>query len=259
MYCIMRTEKRKRQDIAGLQREATRTATEYNNRVMPGMEIYNQELVHSDAWLADIQREIDAAGARTRSNSVLALDTIYTASPNFFKLNDTQTIDKFFQDCLDYHRQRYGHVVSAVVHYDEQTPHMHVLSVPLTRDGRLSAREIVGGRAQMAHAQDAFFEAVGQQYGLERGVHMDGPEKRSHVSAQQHRLQELQAQVQHEEQRLAQLQHRADQTLQQLRTQTEQVRHTQRDLKQLHGYLDAAEQRRVQEMQERYDYDELER
>lgn len=255
MYCIMRMEKRKKQDISGLQREATKTATEYNNKVVPGMDVYNQELQHSDDWLADIQREIDTAGARTRSNSVVALDTIYTASPEFFKLHDTQTIDKFFQDCLDYHRQRYGHVVSAIVHYDEQTPHMHIMSVPLTRDGRLSAREIVGGRAQMAHAQDTFFEQVGQRYGLERGVHLDGPEKRKHISAQQHRLQELQAQVQHEEKRLQQLQHRADQTLQQLRTQTEQVIHTQHDLQQLRGYLDTAEQRRVQKIQERYDFE----
>ena len=255
MYCIMRMEKRKKQDISGLQREATKTATEYNNKVVPGMDVYNQELQHSDDWLADMQREIDTAGARTRSNSVVARDTIYTASPEFFKLHDTQTIDKFFQDCLDYHRQRYGHVVSAIVHYDEQTPHMHIMSVPLTRDGRLSAREIVGGRAQMAHAQDTFFEQVGQRYGLERGVHLDGPEKRKHISAQQHRLQELQAQVQHEEKRLQQLQHRADQTLQQLRTQTEQVIHTQHDLQQLRGYLDTAEQRRVQKIQERYDFE----
>lgn len=253
MYCIMRTEKRKRQDIVGLQREATRTATEYNNKVTPGMDIYNQELVHSDAWLADIQSEIDAAGARTRSNSVVALDTIYTASKQFFQLHDSQTVDDYFRDCLDYHRQRYGHVVSAIIHYDEDTPHMHVLSVPLTRDGRLSAREIVGGRAQMAHAQDMFFEQVGKSYGLERGVHMDGPEKRSHISAQENRLRELQAQVQHEERRLAQLQHRADQTLQQLRTQTEQVRHAQSDLQELQGYLTDAERARAQKIQERYD------
>lgn len=255
MYCIMRMEKRKKQDVAGLQREATRTATEYNNKVVPGMDIYNQTLQHSDNWLADIQREIDTAGAKVRSNSVVGLDTIYTASKDFFKLHDNQTIDRYFQDCLSFHRQRYGHVISAIVHYDEDTPHMHVLSVPLTRDGRLSAREIVGGRAQMAHAQDSFFEQVGQQYGLQRGVHLDGPEKRKHISAQQHRLQELQAQVQHEERQLAQLQHRADQTLQQLRTQTEQVRHAQSDLQELQGYLTNAERARAQKIQERYDFE----
>ena len=253
MYCIMRMEKRKKGDIAGLQREATRTALEYNNQVTPGMDIYNAELVHSDDWLASVQHEINAAGAKTRSNSVVALDTIYTASPEFFKLHDSQAVDRYFQDCLTYHRQRYGHIISAIVHYDEETPHMHVLSVPLTRDGRLSAREIVGNRVTMAHAQDSFFEQVGQRYGLQRGVHMDGPEKRKHITAQQHRLQELQAQVQHEERQLAQLQHRADQTLQQLRTQTEQVRHAQSDLQELQGYLTDAERARAQKIQERYD------
>lgn len=255
MYCIMRMEKRKKQDIAGLQREATRTAAEYNNRVVPGMEIYNQTLQHSDDWLADIQREINAAGAKTRSNSVIGLDVIYTASPEFFKLNNTNIIDQYFKDCLTYHQQRYGHVVSAIIHYDEATPHMHILSVPLTRDGRLSARDIVGGRVQMAHTQDSFFEQVGQRYGLQRGVHMDGPEKRTHISAQENRLRELQAQVQHEERRLEQLQHRASQTLQLLRTQTEQVRHAQSDLQELQGYLTDAERARAQEIQQRYDND----
>lgn len=64
MYCIMRIEKRKRQDIGGLQRENNRTATEYNNRVEPGMDILNVDLLHSDNWMQDIQQEIDRAGRR---------------------------------------------------------------------------------------------------------------------------------------------------------------------------------------------------
>lgn len=85
MFCIMRTEKRKRTDLGGIQRENTRTATEYNNKVSPGMDIFNVTLKESSNWLQDINNEIKAAGAKTRSNSVLALDTIYTASPDFFK------------------------------------------------------------------------------------------------------------------------------------------------------------------------------
>ena len=65
MYCIMRIEKRKRQDIGGLQRENNRTATEYNNRVEPGMDILNVDLLHSDNWMQDIQQEIDSAGTQT--------------------------------------------------------------------------------------------------------------------------------------------------------------------------------------------------
>lgn len=208
MYCIMRIEKRKRQDIGGLQRENNRTATEYNNQVQPGMDILNVDLLHSDNWMQDIQQEIDRAGAHTRSNSVVALDTIYTASPQFFQGKTNAENDKFFEDCLRFHQQRFGHVISAVIHYDETTAHMHVISVPLTRDGRLSARDVVGNRTHMRHLQSQFYEQVGRGYGLERGVQQDGPEKAQHITAQEHRLREVQQETQRELDRLGAVSHR---------------------------------------------------
>lgn len=208
MYCIMRTEKRKRQDIGGLQRENNRTATEYNNQVQPGMDILNVDLLHSDNWMQDIQQEIDRAGARTRSNSVVALDTIYTASGDFFKGKSNEENDQFFRDCLEFHQRKFGHVISAVIHYDETTAHMHVISVPLTRDGRLSARDVIGNRTQMRRAQTEFYEQVGRGYGLERGVQQDGPEKAQHITAQEHRLREVQQETQRELDRLGAVNHR---------------------------------------------------
>lgn len=191
MFCVMNIQKRKRNDISGIQKEATRTAMEYNNRVIPGMDILNVELVHSDNWMQDIQQEIDRAGVRVRSNSVVALDTIYTASPEFFATRNNAENDKFFQDCLKFHKEQFGHIISAVIHYDETTPHMHVVSVPLTKDNRLSARDVIGNRANMVHLQDEFFRNIGQEYGLERGIQRDGPEKRKHITAQEHELQKI--------------------------------------------------------------------
>lgn len=191
MFCIMRTEKRKRTDLGGIQKENLRTATEYNNKVAPGMDVFNVVLKESNNWLQDINKEIQAAGARTRSNSVLALDTLYTASPEFFQGKTNAENDKFFQDCLKFHNERFGHIISAVVHYDETTPHMHIISVPLTEDGRLSARDVIGNKAKMSKTQDQFFEQVGKSYGLERGIHMDGQEKKKHISAQEHELREI--------------------------------------------------------------------
>lgn len=208
MYCIMRIEKRRRQDIGGLQRENNRTATEYNNQVEPGMDILNVSLVQSDNWMQDIQQEIDRAGARTRSNSVVALDTIYTASSEFFTDKSNAENDKFFEDCLRFHQRKFGHVISAVIHYDETTAHMHVISVPLTRDGRLSARDVIGNRTQMRRAQTEFYEQVGRGYGLERGVQQDGPEKAQHITAQEHRLREVQQETQRELDRLGAVSHR---------------------------------------------------
>lgn len=207
MFCIMRTEKRKKSDLSGIQKENTRTATEYNNKVSPGMDIFNVVLKESSNWLQDINSEIQAAGAKPRSNSVLALDTIYTASPEFFQERTNAENDKFFQDCLKFHNEHFGHIISAVVHYDETTPHLHVISVPLTKDGRLSARDVIGNKAKMSKTQDSFFEQVGRGYGLERGIHMDGQEKKQHISAQEHELHEIKQQIAREQEKLEAIEH----------------------------------------------------
>lgn len=207
MFCIMRTEKRKRTDITGIQKENTRTATEYNNKVSPGMDVFNVVLKESNNWLQDINNEIKAAGAKTRSNSILALDTIYTASPEFFQERTNAENDKFFQDCLKFHNEHFGHIISAVVHYDETTPHLHVISVPLTKDNRLSARDVIGNKSKMSKTQDAFFEQVGRGYGLERGIHMDGQEKKQHISAQEHELREIKQKIAREQEKLEAIEH----------------------------------------------------
>lgn len=226
MFCIMRTEKRKRTDLGGIQRENTRTATEYNNKVSPGMDIFNVVLKESNNWLQDIDNEIKAAGAKTRSNSVLALDTIYTASPQFFQERTNAENDKFFQDCLKFHESHFGHIISAVVHYDETTPHLHVISVPLTKDNRLSARDVIGNKSRMSKTQDAFFEQVGRGYGLERGIHMDGQEKKQHISAQEHELREIKQEIARGQERLEAVEH-SEETA---RTRAQKYRQTAAEL-----------------------------
>lgn len=193
MFCIMRTEKRKRTDITGIQKENNRTATGYNNSVNRERSELNVPLIQSNNWTQDIKAEIDRAGAHTRSNSVVALDTLYTASPQFFDDKTQEQTEYFFKECLQFHQERFGHIISAVIHYDETTPHLHVVSVPLTQDGRLSARDVIGNRAKMSRTQDMFYEQVGKVYGLDRGERGDGQEKKEHTSAQEHKLREVKA------------------------------------------------------------------
>lgn len=226
MYCIMRTEKRKKTDLGGIQKENLRTATEYNNQVKPGMDVFNVVLKESNNWLQDINNEIKAAGAKTRSNSVLALDTLYTASPNFFQGKTNEQNDNFFKDCLQFHEAHFGHVISAVIHYDESTPHMHVISVPLTQDGRLSARDVIGNKAKMSKTQDSFFEQVGKSYGLERGIHMDGQEKKTHISAQEHELREIRQKIARGQEELEAVEH----SVETARTRAQTARQTATEL-----------------------------
>lgn len=233
MFCIMRTEKRKRTDIGGIQRENTRTATEYNNKVAPGMDALNVNLIQSNDWMQDIQAEIDRAGAKTRSNSVVALDTIYTASSEFFQGKTNKENDAFFRDCLRFHEERFGHIVSAVIHYDETTPHLHVISVPLTPDNRLSARDVIGNKAKMSKAQDEFFEQVGKGYGLGRGIHMDGQEKKKHISAQEHELREIRQKIARGQEELEAIEHSKETARTRAQTARQTATELQKEVEQL--------------------------
>lgn len=257
MFYVMRIEKRKRQDISGIQRENNRTAAEYNNRVNREQSELNLPLIQSDNWTQDIRAEIERAGARTRSNSVIALDTLYTASPTFFEGKTQKQTEDFFRDCLQFHQRQFGHIISAVIHYDETTPHLHVVSVPLTADGRLSAREIVGNRQNMSRMQDDFFEQVGRNYGLERGTRSDGQEKRKHISAQEKRMRELEQQVSSLSERVERLTEQTELTAAEYRDTYKKTAHinklrqqARQHLTTLNVILTDAERRQIEQEQE---------
>ena len=53
---------------------------------------------------------------------------------------------------------------------DEKTPHLHLTFVPLTKDNRLCAKEVIGNRASLTKWQDDFHAYMAEKYpDLERG------------------------------------------------------------------------------------------
>ena len=92
----------------------------------------------------------------------------------------------FFRQSLDFIANRYGkeNILSAVIHMDEKTPHMHVDLTPI-RDGRLTAKAIFT-RAELGNLQTDFARDVGQQYGLKRGESRE--EKQRHLSTAEYKL-----------------------------------------------------------------------
>ncbi|MCL0178622.1 plasmid recombination protein, partial [Klebsiella pneumoniae] len=78
----------------------------------------------------------------------------------------------YFAATLDFVAGRVGkqNIISAVVHMDEKTPHLHLTFVPLTQDNRLCAKEILGNRASLTKWQDDFHAYMVENYpDLERG------------------------------------------------------------------------------------------
>ena len=90
----------------------------------------------------------------------------------FFKDKTNREIRAYFAYALKFleGRQCPDTFLSAVVHMDEKTPHLHLCFVPLTADGRLSAKEIIGNRKNLVRWQDEFWQHMVKQYPeLERG------------------------------------------------------------------------------------------
>ena len=109
---------------------------------------------------------------RVRSDSVRLVETLITASPEFFKGKKKSEIRGFFEHAVGFLKQELGEdrLVSAVVHMDEKTPHMHVSFVPITEDGHLSAKRILGNRKTLTAWQDRYWKhMVGKYPELERG------------------------------------------------------------------------------------------
>ena len=81
-------------------------------------------------------------------------------------------VKEYFAYALDFIKEQQAEktIISAVVHMDEKTPHMHLCFVPLTEDGRLSAKDIVGNRKKLTWWQDEFWKHMVKKYPeLERG------------------------------------------------------------------------------------------
>jgi hypothetical protein len=70
---------------------------------------------------------------------------------------------------------KYGdHIITTAIHFDERTPHLHVLCVPLVDNGKgglkFSSTAFTGGRGQLRQAHTDFFRQVGEHLGLRRGT-----------------------------------------------------------------------------------------
>ena len=92
--------------------------------------------------------------------------------PGVLQGKSPKEIQAFFQRAADFLIGRVGreNIVSAVVHMDEKTPHLHLTFVPLTKDNRLCAKEIIGNRANLTKWQDDFHAYMVEKYpDLERG------------------------------------------------------------------------------------------
>ena len=174
-YAIMRFAKYKGPEITNIEAHNERRKEKYASN--PDIDLsrskQNFHLIEpSQRYRTETEQQISAAGCRTRKDSVRLVEVLFTATPEFFQGKKLPEIRQYFEEALHFLEQYQPKetIISAVVHMDEKTPHMHLSFVPLTPDGRLSAKEIVGNKKKLSWWQDKLWEHMVVKYSdLERG------------------------------------------------------------------------------------------
>ena len=168
-------EKYKRADIVGIERENERDEN-YKSTRNPQIDksktyLNYHTMPYEKKYLAFIDERIKQLSPKRKikDDAVLITSFILGSDKEFFDGLTAEQQTRFFADCTDFFSERYGkeNVISAVVHLDESTPHLHFNLMPVT-DGRLCAKELFDRNA-LRYLQTDFYEAVGKKYGLERG------------------------------------------------------------------------------------------
>lgn len=174
-YAILRFAKYKGPEIGQIEAHNERKKEKYasNPDIDASRSHLNFHLIQPERkYRAEAEKQIAIAGCRTRKDSVRVVEALVTASPEFFKGKKRAEIRVFFEEAVRFIEKYQGKstIISAVVHMDEKTPHMHLSFVPLTKDRRLSAKDIVGNKKKLTWWQDSFWKHMVRKYpDLERG------------------------------------------------------------------------------------------
>ena len=178
-YSIVRVSKVKSgTNTTGIQKHVQRENNNYENEDIDHSKTYlNYDLVNANKQnfnnLIDEKIEQNYTGKRKiRTDAIKHVDGLITSDNEFFKDKSQDEIRAFFEHSKEFIENEYGkdNLLYATVHMDEKTPHMHFGIVPITQDGRLSAKEVIGNKKALTEFQDRFNEYVNQRgYDLERG------------------------------------------------------------------------------------------
>lgn len=160
-----------------------------------------------------VNRRIQDAGiTKVRSNQNTCIEIIFSGSPETMNSLSQDQVNQWAEETLAWAQERWGreNVVSATLHCDEKTPHMHVIVVPIvqgksrrsvsqekrdasmgletkkyntdTTRNRLCANEVYT-KPLLYEYHTSYAETVGQKYGLSRGIQAEIGSCRKHMTS----------------------------------------------------------------------------
>lgn len=178
-YAIYRTAKIKALASLAASAEHMTRARDTPN-ADPARAHLNRIIIGSDDPAADVRKLLPEVGQRDpdtnkmlrRKNSVLAIEILVTASPEWWQTATEEQKAEWEIRTVEWLKSEYGesNVAHLQIHGDERTPHITGYVVPIDPDtGGLNCRRWLGERRQLRAQQTAYADAVAH-LGLQRGV-----------------------------------------------------------------------------------------
>ncbi len=195
-YLVLHMDKFKKEAIRGIQSHNRR---ERESRSNPDIDYdrnsANYELHESAStnYAETIQRRIDALqlAKAVRKDAVRMCGLIVTSDSAFFQSLSPEDTRRFFEESKAFLAEFVGaeNVVSAMVHMDEKTPHMHFFHVPVTQDGRLNANKIYTRQSlrKLQSELPAYLQSRG--FAIERGVEQTSGSAKKHLDTREFKQQ----------------------------------------------------------------------
>ena len=194
-YAIIRNEKYKRANLKGIYRHNERKNTNYSNKNI------DKERTHLNYYLKQpensyekefkLKRKEYGLKGQIKEISNIVCEYIITSDKEFFDNIGIEETKRYFKTAYDFVCQYKGlgeqYILSAVVHMDEETPHMHLVFIPvvhtLNKQGqeidKIACSEFWKAKDSYKRLQDAFYKYVTESgFKLERGTSSE----REHLS-----------------------------------------------------------------------------
>lgn len=242
-YAVVHMQKFTRGGIRGIQSHNQREKPPKTNpdidlsRSWENYDLVNPRNVNYNREITSRIEQFRKGQRAVRKDAVVLCNFIITSDQDFFRNLSSEKTRKFFEEALGFFAYRYGaeNIISAQVHMDETTPHMHLGLVPITADGRLSAKSLFTPR-ELQRLQTDFALHVGTPWGLERG--QEGSTHK-HLSEQQFKAQKAQENAEQIMENARNAVKKAQKTLEDTKMLVEHKEALKRQIEGLEGVLDS--------------------
>lgn len=142
------TQKNKLSDVKGKEKEQEREGKIRNKDIDLDKTKFNFDFVNDNLNLYQrVKKRVDDVRdvSRIQRNSVVMYSNVITINKDTHKVWGDSKSKEYFKEVYQYFCNEFGkeNVVSAKVHLDETTPHMHLHFVPISKEGKLQARKVM--------------------------------------------------------------------------------------------------------------------